>query len=71
MNWLRFTGPDGAPGEVNAQQLADALATTAANINAIATLGMAVPNPATLEDLQACVQTIGNKLDEVILTLRR
>jgi len=27
--------------------------------------------PATLEDLQSCVQTIANKLDEVILALRR
>jgi hypothetical protein len=79
-NWSRLTGFDGqngidgqncAPGEVSAQQLSDAIATTAANINAVVTLNMAVPNPATLEDLQSCVQTLANKIDELILALRR
>ena len=64
-------GPKGPPGEVALQQLADALATTSANINTVATLGMAVPSPATLEDLANCISTIAAKLDEVIMALRR
>ena len=66
LNWLRFTGPDGPqgpqglPGEVSAQQLADAIATTSANTNAIALL----PDDADLPTMRA-------KINELIQALKR
>jgi len=60
-------GPEGPMGEVSQQQLDDAIATTSANSNAVDTLGMAVSDPPT----QAEVQQIADKLDELILALRR
>ncbi len=60
-------GEPGGPGEVSLQQLTDAIATTSGNSNAVATLGMTVSDPPT----QGEVQAIANKLDELILALRR
>ncbi|MCX7009921.1 MAG: hypothetical protein NTY53_22215 [Kiritimatiellaeota bacterium] len=60
-------GPQGPQGEVSAQQLSDAIAGTSANTNAIAQLGMTVSDPPT----QFEMQTIANKLDELIAALRR
>ena len=62
-----YQGPPGAPGEVSFQQLTDAIATTSSNSNAVATLGLVVSDPPT----QAEVQQIVNKVDELILALRR
>jgi hypothetical protein len=58
-------GEPGGPGEVTLQQLTDAIATTSSN--AVNTLGMAVSDPPT----QGEVQQIADKLDELILALRR
>jgi len=60
-------GNDGAPGEVTLQQLEDGIATTSANSNGVAELGMTVSDPPT----QSEVQQIAGKLDELILALRR
>ena len=60
-------GSDGEPGEVSFQQLEDAISGTSANSNGVAELGMTVSDPPT----QAEVQQIADKLDELILALRR
>jgi hypothetical protein len=60
-------GGPGGPGEVSLQQLTDAIATTSSNSNAVNTLGMAVSDPPT----QSEVQQIADKIDELILALRR
>ncbi len=60
-------GEPGAPGEVSLQQLTDAIATTSSNTNAVATLGMTVSDPPT----QSEVQQIADKIDELIVMLRR
>jgi hypothetical protein len=60
-------GPAGAPGEVTAAQLADAVAGTAANTNAVATLDIAFSDPPTLADLEA----LRAKLNELIVAQRR
>ena len=60
-------GPQGVPGEVTLQQLDDAIATTSANSNAVATLGMTVSDPPS----QGEMQQIADKLDELITALRR
>ena len=60
-------GPEGSAGEVSLQQLDDAIATTSANSNGVATLGLGVSDPPT----QAEVQSIADKLDELINALRR
>ncbi|MDZ4402094.1 hypothetical protein [Prosthecobacter sp.] len=60
-------GLPGAPGEVSLQQLTDAIATTSSNSNQVATLGMTVSDPPT----QAEMQDIANKIDELIVMLRR
>jgi hypothetical protein len=60
-------GIDGAPGEVSLQQLEDAIATTSANSNTVALLGLAVSDPPT----QVEMQQIADKLDELIMALRR
>jgi hypothetical protein len=60
-------GPQGVPGEVTLQQLDDAIATTSANSNAVATLGMTVSDPPS----QGEMQQIADKLDELIHALRR
>lgn len=48
-------------------ELAGQIGSTSANSNGVATLGMAVSDPPT----QAEVQTIADKLDELINALRR
>jgi hypothetical protein len=63
-------GTDGAPGpmgEVSAQQLSDAIAGTANNVNAIEPMNLTVSDPPT----QSEMQTIANKLDELINALKR
>ncbi|MDZ4402146.1 hypothetical protein [Prosthecobacter sp.] len=60
-------GLPGAPGEVSLQQLTEAISTTSSNSNNVATLGMTVSDPST----QAEVQQIANKIDELIVMLRR
>ena len=60
-------GPQGNPGEVSAADLTTALGSTSANSNSVATLGLTVSDPPT----QSEMQTIANKLDELIAALRR
>jgi hypothetical protein len=60
-------GPQGAPGEVTTMQLNSAINTTSANSNGVNLLGMTVSDPPT----QGEVQAIADKLDELILALRR
>jgi hypothetical protein len=60
-------GPQGAPGEVTTSALNSAIATTSANSNAVAALGLTIGDPPT----QAEVQALANKLDELISALRR
>ena len=47
--------------------LDSAMASTSANSNGVSTLGMVVTNPPT----QSEVQTLADKLDELITALRR
>jgi len=73
------TGPQGSPGDVSMGQLNDAMnnaiatataaaaANSATNVNGMATLNLMVSDPPT----QADVQALANKLDELILALRR
>jgi hypothetical protein len=60
-------GPQGPPGEVTAQQLAGAIAGTAANTNKIATLDIPISAPPT----QGEVQQVLAKMNELIVALRR
>jgi hypothetical protein len=60
-------GETGAPGEVTATGLANGLLTTGSNSNGVPTLSMAVNDPPT----QAEVQTVADRVDELILALRR
>lgn len=60
-------GAQGAAGEVTNAQLASAISGTSANSNAVGTLNLTVSDPPT----QGEVQAIANKLDELILALRR
>ena len=62
-----FAIPQGPSGEVSQAALDAAIAGTSSQSNAVATLGMAVSDPPS----QAEVQTIANKLDELLLALRR
>ena len=64
-------GPQGPPGEVSTQELNDAIGTaiagTSNSSNAVEPLGIVVSNPPT----QAQVQAVADKLDELIVALRR
>ncbi len=60
-------GPEGAPGEVSQQDLDDAINGTANNCDQVSTLSMSVEDPPTQND----VQTIADKVDELLLALRR
>ncbi len=70
-----FGIPTGVPGEVSAAQLTDAvnnalgsaLSNSSANTNAVALLNLA----AGTSSVQAELQALGNKLDELILAMRR
>ncbi len=59
-------GIQGPPGEVTNATLANAISGTSSNTNAVSTLGLAVSDPPT----QGEMQTIVNKIDELILALR-
>ena len=61
------TGPQGSQGEVSLQQLSDAIQTTSANSNTVAEAVITVSDPPQ----QMEVQAIADKLDELILALRR
>jgi hypothetical protein len=60
-------GPQGPPGEVSSAQLNDAIQTTSANSNSVAELAGSISDPPQ----QMEVQAIADKLDELILALRR
>ena len=61
-------GPAGPPGEVNDTQLADAIAGTSSNSNAVATLDTPFANnPPTLAD----IELLRAKINELIAALRR
>ncbi len=60
-------GTNGAPGEVTTAQLASAIIGTSSNTNAVPTMSLVVSDPPT----QAEMQAISNKLDELLLALRR
>jgi hypothetical protein len=68
-------GPQGLPGEVSNAVLAEAIAnalteaadSSSSNSDAVALLGLTVSDPPT----QAEVQSVANKLDELIAALRR
>jgi hypothetical protein len=60
-------GSDGATGEVTAAQLSSAISGTSNNTDAVGLLNLAVSDPPTQSELQA----VANKLDELILALRR
>jgi hypothetical protein len=60
-------GPQGVPGEVTLQQLNDAIAGTSANSNGVSTLGLVASSPPTQNEMQS----LGDKLDELINALRR
>ena len=61
------TGPQGPPGEVTQAALDSAIASTSANSNSVSTLDLIVTNPPT----QSEVQSLADKLDELITALRR
>lgn len=61
------TGPTGSPGEVTQAQLDSAIAGTASNTIAIATLDIRISDPPT----QSEVQQVLAKLNELIVALRR
>jgi len=60
-------GAQGPPGEVTLDQLANVINGSSANSNSVGTLGLGVNDPPSGADLQQVV----NKLDELILVLRR
>ena len=60
-------GEPGLNGEVTNAQLATAISGTSSNSNAVATLGLVVSDPPS----QAEMQSLANKMDELITALRR
>jgi hypothetical protein len=60
-------GAQGPPGEVTNVALAGAINGTSSNSNAVATLGLVVSDPPTQPEMQS----LANKVDELILALRR
>jgi|APTNR8051073442_1049403.scaffolds.fasta_scaffold05724_3 hypothetical protein len=60
-------GEPGPPGEISSMQLNDAIQTTSANSNGVSELAGAISDPPQ----QMEVQAIADKLDELILALRR
>jgi hypothetical protein len=61
------TGPQGSQGEVSSMDLSNAIQTTSANTNTVAEAVITVSDPPQ----QMEVQAIADKLDELILALRR
>ncbi len=72
---FEFGIPTGVPGEVSAAQLSDAVANalasalsnSSASTNGVAPLNLVVASPPT----QAQMQALANKVDELILAMRR
>jgi hypothetical protein len=60
-------GPQGAQGDVSQSDLLNALNTTSANTNAVSPLNLWASDPPSQSDLQQ----VANKLDELIMALRR
>ena len=60
-------GPPGMDGEVSSSALSSAIGGTSSNSDAVALLALAVSDPPT----QAEMQSLANKLDELISALRR
>ncbi len=60
-------GEQGPPGEVTNSALANAISGTSNNTNAVSTLGLVVSDPPTQGEMQSIV----NKVDELILALRK
>ncbi len=60
-------GPQGVPGEVTLAQLTAAINTTSTNSNGVALLGLVVSDPPT----QTEMQSLANKVDELITAMRR
>ena len=60
-------GGQGPMGEVSNAALAGAINGTSSNSNAVTTMGLVVSDPPT----QAEMQSLANKMDELILALRR
>ncbi len=60
-------GAQGPPGEVTLNELANVINGSSANSNSVGTLGLGVNDPPSGADLQQVV----NKLNELILALRR
>jgi hypothetical protein len=60
-------GAQGPPGEVTNAALAGAINGTSSNSNAVTTLGLVVSDPPT----QTEMQSLANKVDELLLALRR
>ena len=60
-------GSQGPAGEGTRRDLSPALGGTSANTNAVSQLGLTISDPPTQTELQ----TVANKLDELIVALRR
>ncbi|MEQ1749954.1 MAG: hypothetical protein ABL974_11055 [Prosthecobacter sp.] len=60
-------GAQGPPGEVTNVALAGAISSTSSNSNAVTTLGIVVSDPPTQPEMQS----LANKVDELLLALRR
>ena len=60
-------GAQGPPGEITQSQLDSAISGTSANTNGVSTLGLSISDPPTQGELQS----VANKLDELINALRR
>ena len=60
-------GPQGPMGEVSNMDLQNAIAGTSSNSNGVTTLGLVVSSPPTQNE----VQSLADKLDELITALRR
>ncbi|MEQ1751856.1 MAG: hypothetical protein ABL974_20710 [Prosthecobacter sp.] len=60
-------GAQDAPGEVTNAALAGAINGTSSNSNAVTTLGLVVSDPPTQPEMQS----LANKVDELLLALRR
>ena len=60
-------GPAGAPGEVSQQDLDDAINGTSNNSDVVELLDISFEDPPSLNDME----TVGNKINELILALRR
>ena len=60
-------GPAGPPGEISQLDLDDAINGTSNNSDVVELLAISFEDPPSLNDME----TVGNKINELILTLRR